>query len=143
MSCDDSTKIVEFSHGIVPGSERKKARRKRAKRAPVTNGDHVPKRATNPTKQSSRQLRPRTAEDITNEQTAEQLALRIWAATVAQKVLAGMSALVDELLQSHLPDDNDEEADEADEAWLDDHHKREKRILDEAITDGLDKFPDF
>jgi putative DNA primase/helicase len=93
--------------------------------------------------QQSRQLRPRTAEDITNEQTAEQLALRIWAATVAQKVLAGMSALVDELLQSHLPDDNDEEADEADEAWLDDHHKREKRILDEAITDGLDKFPDF
>ena len=59
---------------------------------------------------------------------------------VAQKVLSGMSALMDELIQSHLLDDDDEEADEG---WLDDHHKREKRFLDEAITDGLDKFPDF
>src|SRR5262245_18685464 len=32
---------------------------------------------------------------------------------------------------------------EADEGWLDDHHKREKRFLDEAIIDGLDKYPDF
>src|SRR5262249_26283446 len=32
---------------------------------------------------------------------------------------------------------------EADEGWLDDHHKREKRFLDEAISDGLDRFPDF
>jgi hypothetical protein len=90
--------------------------------------------------QSSRVLRPRTAEDIANEQTAEQLALRIWAAMVAQKVLSGMSALMDELIQSHLLDDDDEEADEG---WLDDHHKREKRCLDEAISDGLDKYPDF
>jgi hypothetical protein len=97
---DDWEKIVEFpkaevppeERGIVPGSERKKAARKRAKRAPVTTGDHVPERAANPTKQSSRHLRPRTAEDIANEQTAEQLALRIWAAMVAQKVLSGMSA---------------------------------------------------
>jgi uncharacterized protein (DUF927 family) len=85
-------------------------------------------------------LRPRTADDIANEQTAEQLALRIWAAMVAQKVLSGMSALMDELIQSHLLDDDDEEADEG---WLDDHHKREKSSLDEAITDGLDKYPDF
>src|SRR5262249_26277446 len=135
----DSKKIVEFSRGIVPGSEHKKAARKRAKRAPVTTADHVPERPANPTKQSSRHLRPRTAEDIANEQTAEQLALRIWAAMVAEKVLSGMSALMDELIQSHLLDDDDEEADEG---WLD-HHKREKRFLDEAISDGLDKFPDF
>ena len=136
MTSDDPKEIVEFSRGIVPGSERKKAGRKRAKRAPVTTG----KRAANPTKQSSRHLRPRTAEDIANEQTAEQLALRIWAAMVARKVLSGMSALMDELIQSHLLDDDDEEADEG---WLDDHHKREKRTLEEAISDGLDKFPDF
>jgi hypothetical protein len=139
MSGDDSKQIVQCSR-IVPGSERKKAARKRAKRAPVTTGDPVPERAANPTKRSSRHLRPRTAEDIANEQTAEQLALRIWAAMVAQKVLGGMSALMDELIQSHLLDDDDEEADEG---WLDDHHKREKRFLDEAISDGLDKFPDF
>jgi len=129
MSGDDSKKVVEFSRSIAPESERKKAARKRAKRA-----------SADPTKQSSRQLRPRTAEDIANEQTAEQLALRIWAAMVGQKVLSGMSALMDELIQSHLLDDDDEEADEG---WLDDHHKREKRFLDEAISDGLDKFPDF
>ena len=118
----------------------KKAARKRAKRAPVTTGNHVPERAGDPAKQSSRHLRPRTAEEIANEQTAEQLALRAWAAMVAQKVLSGMSTLMDELIESHLLDDDDEEADEG---WLDDHHKREKKILDEAITDGLDKFPDF
>src|SRR5262249_48004422 len=129
MSGDDSKKVVEFSRSIAPESERKKAARKRAKRA-----------SADPTKQSSRQLRPRTAEDIANEQTAEQLALRIWAAMVGQKVLSGMSALMDELIQSHLLDDDDEEADEG---WLDDHDKREKRFLDEAISDGLDKFPDF
>ena len=140
MSGDDSKQIVECSRGIVPGSERKKAARKRAKRAPVTTGGPVPERAADPAKQSSRLLRRRTAEEIANEQTAEQLALRIWAAMVAQKVLSGMSALMDELIQSHLLDDDDEEADEG---WLDDHHKREKRFLDEAISDGLDKFPDF
>jgi hypothetical protein len=57
----------------------------------------------------ARQLRSRTAEDIANEQTAEQIALRIWAATVGEKVLKDMSALMDELLQSHLLDDDDEE----------------------------------
>jgi hypothetical protein len=117
-----------------------KAARKRAKRTPVTNGNHVPERAADPAKQSPRHLRPRTAEEIANEQTAEQLALRIWAAIVAQKVLNGMSALMDELIQSHLLDDDDEEADEG---WLDDHHKREKNSLNEAISDGLDKYPDF
>jgi uncharacterized protein (DUF927 family) len=98
------------------------------------------KRGPDSARRGARQLRPRTAEDIANEQTAEQLALRIWATMVAQKVLSGMSALMDELIQSHLLDDDDEEADEG---WLDDHHKREKRFLDEAISDGLDKFPDF
>ena len=113
---------------------------KRAKRAPVTIGNHVPERAADPAKQSSRHLRPRTAEEIANEQTAEQLALRTWAAMVAQKVLSGMSALMDELIQSHMLDDDDEEGDEG---WLDDHHKREKKILDEAITDGLDTYSNF
>ena len=90
--------------------------------------------------QPARQLRSRTAEDIANEQTAEQLALRIWAATVGEKVLKDMSALMDELLQSHLLDDDDEEGDEG---WLDEQHKREKKLLDEAIADGLDKYPDI
>jgi uncharacterized protein (DUF927 family) len=121
-------KIVDFPTAEVTPE----AARKRGKRAP--------ERAADPAKQSSRHLRPRTAEEIANEQTAEQLALRIWAAMVAQKVLSGMSALMDELIQSHLLDDDDEEADEG---WLDDHHEREKRFLDEAISDGLDKFPDF
>ena len=79
----------------------KKAARKRAKRAPGTTGNPVPDRAADPAKQSSRQLRPRTPEDVVNEQTAEQLALRIWAAMVGEKVLNGMSALMDELIQSH------------------------------------------
>jgi putative DNA primase/helicase len=124
--------------GYEPGPLTKKAARKRAKRSPVTTGSNVPKCAADPAKQPS--LRPRTAEEIANEQTAEQLALRIWAAIVAQKILSGMSALMDELIESHLLDDDDEEADEG---WLDDHHKREKRFLDEAISDGLDKYPDF
>ena len=85
---------------------------KRAKRAPVTTGKHVPERAADPAKQSSRQLRPRTTEDIANEQTAEQLALRIWSAMVGEKALSGMSDLMDELLQSHLVDDDDEEGDD-------------------------------
>ena len=51
-----------------------------------------------------------------------------------------MSALVDELIQSHLLDDDDEEGDED---WLDDHHKREKRIHTEAFSDGLDTYSDF
>jgi putative DNA primase/helicase len=89
---------------------------------------------------SPQQVRSRTPEEIANEQTAEQLALRIWAAMVGEKALSGISALMDELLQSHLLDDDDEEGDEG---WLDDHHKREKRFLDEAIADGLDKYPDI
>ena len=105
-----------------------------------THGNNVPESAADPTKQSFRPVRPRTAEELANEQTVEQLALRIWAAMVAQKALSGMSALMDELIESHLLDDDDEEADEG---WLDDHHKREKRFLDEAISDGLDKYPDF
>jgi hypothetical protein len=60
---------------------------------------------------------------------------------VAEEVLSGMSALMNELLESHLLDDDDDEA--ADEGWLDDHHKREKKLLDEAIADGLDKYPDI
>jgi hypothetical protein len=116
------------------GGDNSKGVRKRGRRTL-----NLPKRAGDPVKRS-RDLRPRTAEDITNEQTAEQLALRIWAAMVAQKVLSEMSAILDELIQSQQLDDDDEEPDDA---WLDDHHKRDKRILDEAITDGLDKFPDF
>jgi putative DNA primase/helicase len=88
----------------------------------------------------ARQVRPRTAEDIVNEQTAEHLALRIWAALVGAKVLKDMSVLMDELLQSHLLDDDDEESDES---WLDDQHKREKKLLDEAIIAGLSKYPDI
>jgi Domain of unknown function (DUF927) len=89
---------------------------------------------------AARQVRPRTAEEIANEQTVEQLALRIWAATVGERALNDMSGLMDELLQSHLLDDDDEEADEG---WLDDQHKREKKLLEEAITDGLDKYPNI
>jgi hypothetical protein len=85
-------------------------------------------------------MRSAAAEDIANQQTAEQLALRIWAATVAEKVLSAMSTLMDELIQSHLLDDDDEEGDEG---WLDDHRKREKKVLNEAIADGLDKYPDI
>jgi hypothetical protein len=89
---------------------------------------------------ASQQVRVRTADEIANEQTAEQLALRLWAATVGAKVLKDMSALMDELLQSHLLDDDDEESDEG---WLDEQHKREKKLLDEAIADGLDEYPDI
>src|SRR5262245_23888556 len=131
----DDLKVVDLpgERGLAPDSERKKAARKRAKRAPT--GNHASERAADPEKQQpSRHLRPRTAEDVANEQTVEQLALRIWAALVAQKVLSSMAALVDELIESHLLDDDDEEADEG---WLDDHHKREKKFLDEAILDGL------
>ena len=94
-----------------------------------------------PANNDAKQLRPRTAEDIANEQTAEQLALRIWAAMVAQKVLSGMSALMDELIQSHLLDDDDEEADERAGSMI--TTSARKNILDEAISDGLDKYPDF
>jgi len=112
MSSDE--KVVEFPQA-------KKPARKRVRR-------------------SSRQLRPRTAEDIANTQTAEQLALRIWTATAAQNALSAMAALIDELIQSYLLDDDDEEVDES---GLDAHKKREKEIFGEAITDALDQYPDF
>ena len=104
----------------------KKPARKRAKRAPRTS----------PTKQ----VQPQTSENIANAQTVEQLALRRWAAEVGSNVLTSMSTLMDELLQSYLLDDDDEETDDG---QRDDHHQREKKLLDEAITSGLDKFPDF
>src|SRR5262249_29793752 len=87
-------------------------------------------------------LQARTPEDIANEQTAEALALRLWAAMVVDKVLSGMSALFDELVQfqSHLLDDDDEEVDES---WLDDHAKREKKLLDEGITEAFVEYPDI
>jgi len=125
---NDESKVIGFPTGELPPEERAR----RLKRG---------KRVADPAKRSSRHLRPRTAEEIANEQTAEQLALRVWAATVAEKVLGNMSALMDELLQSHLLDDDDEEGDDA--GWLDDHQKREKKFLDEAIEDGLDKYPDI
>jgi uncharacterized protein (DUF927 family) len=93
-----------------------------------------------PTQKPAQQLTPRTVEDITNEQSAEQLALRIWAAKVGQKVLKDMSGLMDDLLHSHLLDDDDEEADEG---WLDEHQKSEKKLLAEAIADELDQHPDI
>ena len=84
-------KVVEFpnppeetppqrARKIVPGTKRKKAARERGERAPVAAKNRGPERAADPAKQSSRHLQPRTAEDIANEQTAEQLALRIFAA---------------------------------------------------------------
>ena len=65
--------------GSETGSLSKKPARKRAKRSPVTTGNNLPKRGADPAKQSSRHLRPRTAEDIGNEETAVRLALRNWA----------------------------------------------------------------
>jgi hypothetical protein len=47
---------------------------------------------------ASEQVRVRTADEIANEQTVQQLALRVWAALFADKVLSGMSALMDELI---------------------------------------------
>jgi hypothetical protein len=83
---------------------------------------------------------PATAEDLGNQQTIEQLALRVWAAIVADKVLGAMSSLMDELIESPIHNDEDEEVDED---WLDDHRKREKKILAEAIVDALEKYPDI
>jgi uncharacterized protein (DUF927 family) len=114
---------------------RKQVAREQAEPAPIIPETTPPQRP-----QPSRQLQARTAEDIGNEQTASLLAARIWAALVGQRVLKDMASLVDELLESHLLDDDDEEADEG---WLDEHQKREKRLLEEAIADGLDKYPDF
>ena len=88
----------------------------------------------------AQQVRVRTPGDIVNEQTIEALALRIWTAMVGAKFIKDMSNLMDELLQSHLLDDDDEEDDEG---WLDDHHTRAKKLLDEAIADGLEKYPNI
>jgi putative DNA primase/helicase len=107
----------------------------RQRKASTTN---TPKREH--AESASQEVRRRTADEIAREQAVEQLALRIWAAKVGKQVLKDMSALMDELLQSHLLDDDDEEADEG---WLDDQRKREKKLLDEAIADGLDKYPDI
>src|SRR6516165_1838058 len=125
--------LVGKAAGSDPGDSG--ARRATANQPPTGQTDEPVSERT------SRQLRPRTSEDIANEQTAEQLALRIWSAIVAEKVLSDMSALMDELLDSHLLDDDDEEGD--DEGWLNDHQKREKKLLDEAIAEGLDKYPNF
>jgi hypothetical protein len=76
-----------------------KSRRRQATSTTAPTQEHAA------AQQPARQLRSRTAEDIANEQTADQLALRILAATVGEKVLKDMSALMDELLQSHLLDD--------------------------------------
>jgi uncharacterized protein (DUF927 family) len=85
-------------------------------------------------------LQPRTTEDIAREHTIEQFAVRIWAATVAERTLRGMSALLDELVQekSHLLDDDDEEQDEG---WIDDRRKRESELLDDGIKYGLEEYP--
>jgi hypothetical protein len=52
---------------------------------------------------------------------------------------------MDELLEIRRLDDDDEEADEegSDKSRLDDRHKREKELLDKAIADALDKYPDI
>jgi hypothetical protein len=105
---------------------------------PAASSDKTAK----PDGQNARQVQPTTAEDITNRETVEKLTVHIWAAVVAKKILSEVSGLADELIQSHLLDD-DEEDEEADEDWLDNHHKREKKSLDEAIADGLDTYPDI
>jgi hypothetical protein len=94
-----------------------------------------------PNGQNARQVRPATTEDITNQETIEKLAARIWAAIVAGKLLPDVSGLMDELLESHLLDDDDEEADEGDRPV--DQRKRDKEMLDEAIKDAFDKYPDI
>jgi uncharacterized protein (DUF927 family) len=123
----------EMPHHIPDPVAADNAKRRKRVRPRAASADTAPANA-------HRQVRQRTAEDIANEQTAEQLALRIWAAMVGNNVLSGMSALVDELIESHLLDDDDEEGDEG---WLDEHGKREKKLLDDAIVDGLDKYPDI
>jgi uncharacterized protein (DUF927 family) len=104
------------------------------KKAPNT------KKASKSTEKRASALKPRTADDIANEQTAERLALQIWAATVGGKITKDLSAFMDELVESYSLDDDDEEGDEG---WLDERQKQEKKLLDEAIVDGLDEFPDI
>jgi hypothetical protein len=119
------------------------SRKAREPRALISSAKSRRRKATSKTTQTQATTRlpaRRTAAEIAAEKTIEQLAVRIWAAMGGEKILKEMSALMDELLQSHLLDDDDEEGDEG---WLDDKHKREKKMLDEAITDGLDKYPDI
>jgi uncharacterized protein (DUF927 family) len=94
-----------------------------------------------PTEPNVRQVQLTTAEDLNNREAIARLSLRIWATIPAEKILSPLSDLMDELIQSPLIDDDDEE--ETDENWLDDRHKREKKLLDEAITDALEKYPDI
>jgi hypothetical protein len=88
-----------------------------------TNTKEAPSKSTG--KRASA-LQPRTPEDIANEQTAVQLALRLWVAMVGETLLSSMSALADELLTSSLFDDDDDEESD-DEGWFDDHREREKK----------------
>jgi len=53
-------------------------------------------------KRTPRQLRPRTSGNIANEQTAEQLALRLWSATVAEKVLSDATKFKERFSRAHL-----------------------------------------
>jgi hypothetical protein len=113
---------------------------------PETAKPETAKANGKPNGQNAQQVQPTTAEDIGNRETVEKLAFEIWAAIVAEKLLNVYSGLVDKLIESPLlDDDDDEEADgeEADEGWFEDHRKREKELLDETITDGLDKYPDI
>jgi hypothetical protein len=109
------------------------------------SGETAAKPNGKPNGQKARQVQPSaTAEDINNRETVEKLAFQIWAAMVAEKVLSEIGVFMDKLLESHLLDDDDEEADEeADEDLLDDQWKREKKALDEAIADALDTHPDI
>jgi hypothetical protein len=86
--------------------------------------------------------KPKTAEELAAEQTIEQLALRIFAAMVSEKVLSGMSAIFDELIteNSYLLDDDDEEQDED---FIDNRREREGELLEEGIAYGLENYPDF
>jgi hypothetical protein len=77
-----------------------------------------PEEATNST-----QLQVRIPADTTNEQAAEQLALRIWAAWVGKNAARALSDLLDTLMDAHLLDDDDEEADSS---WLDDQQVGEQ-----------------
>jgi hypothetical protein len=49
-----------------------------------------------------RRVRPRTSEDIANEQTAEKLALRIWSAIVAKKVLSDATKFKERFSRAQL-----------------------------------------
>ncbi len=120
--------------------KRKKTSRANGKKTPPNSRrQRRARRAADPEHPSLGSVRVRTAAEIADEQTVYQLALRIWAALVGEKTLSTMSGLVDELLGAPLLDDDDEETEER----LDEQHKREKKLLDETIADGLDNYPDI